>query len=79
MVKIVILKSCSSVYYVGFEVLMVVTEDYGRQGCYAVQFKDSLTFQRNVSLPSSGSKSKPSKKPAEAVMRLSEPYMENLA
>jgi hypothetical protein len=41
-------------------------EVYGLLACNAMYFRDSLMFQRNISPPSSGSESKPSKKPAEA-------------
>jgi hypothetical protein len=43
----------------------------GLLGCNAMQFRDNLTFWSNTSPPSSGSMSKPSKKPAEAGGRLS--------
>jgi hypothetical protein len=41
-------------------------EEHGLVGYNAVSFGEGLTFRRNISPPSSGSKSKLSKKPAEA-------------
>jgi hypothetical protein len=49
---------------------IIVYEEYGLVGYNAMQFRDSPTFRRNISLPSLGSKSKPSKKPAEAGHKL---------
>jgi hypothetical protein len=39
-------------------------EEYDVLGSNDMHFEDRLTFRRNLSPPSSGSKSKPSKKPA---------------
>lgn len=41
-------------------------EEYGLLGCNTMQLRDSPTSQRNVSPPSSESKSIPYNKPAEA-------------
>jgi hypothetical protein len=38
------------------EVLMVVTEEYSLLGCNGMQLRESLTFQRDISLPSSRKK-----------------------
>jgi hypothetical protein len=40
-------------------------EAYGLVGCKTVRFGESPTLRRNISTPSSRSRSKPSKKPAE--------------
>jgi hypothetical protein len=48
-------------------------------GCNYVQFGGSLTVQRNILPLSSGSKKKPSNKPAETSGKLSELHVENPA
>jgi pyruvate/oxaloacetate carboxyltransferase len=54
---------------IGFEVLMTPTSyDYGLLACSTLLIGESLMFQKNISPTSSGLKSKPSKKPAEALM-----------
>jgi hypothetical protein len=45
-------------------------EEYGVLGSNAMQFRDSSMLWRNTLPPSSGPKSKPSKKPAEAGIKL---------
>jgi hypothetical protein len=45
--------------------ILVVWEN-GVMGCNAVKFGEILTFERNISTPSSGSEIEPRKKPAEA-------------
>jgi hypothetical protein len=53
-------------------------EDYNILSCNTVYFGESLAFQWNLTHPSSGSKRKPSKKPAEAGSRLSQMCREEL-
>jgi hypothetical protein len=60
----------------GFEALAGVTVK--SIGCNAVQFGESPTFRRNISPASSGWKSKPTKRPAEAGGKLSEKHAEYL-
>jgi hypothetical protein len=52
------------IWYVGSEVLLVLTENHSFLGCNPVYLGDSPTFERNILLPSSVLKSKPSKTPA---------------
>jgi hypothetical protein len=56
------------------EVLTVVTMKSSLLVCNTMEFKDSQTLQRNISSPSSVSKSKPSKKPTEAGFSLGIPF-----
>jgi hypothetical protein len=46
-------------------ILQAKSEEHNTLGCYTVQFADSLTCPRYISLPSSLLKSKPSTRPAE--------------
>jgi hypothetical protein len=49
-------------------------EEYDFLGCNAVYFTECLTFRRNIVPPSSGSKSKRSKKPTEAGVKVGLAY-----
>jgi hypothetical protein len=46
------------------------SEQYGHLGCNAMQFFGSEKFRKNILIPLSGPKRKPSKKAAEASSKL---------
>jgi hypothetical protein len=57
------------------EPVILFREECGLLGYNTMQFRERPTFWRSISLPSSGKKSKPRKKPAEAGGKLSSVWL----